>query len=421
MVIENSKHESWNFKQLNEYLELLTDYDSNGSFADIAANVHTEWGHGYAWYVRATDLEQNLSMSDVRYADEYSYHFLKKTPLFGGELLMAKRGEIGKIYFFKKRSKYATLAPNLYLLKLNDGMDTKFLYYYFMSSEGQKKIKSINASTSLGAIYKDDVKKILVPELDVKEQRRIAETLSDIDYLCTDLQKIIKKKKYIRQGTMQMLVSGKKRLIGFEGDWRTTTLDKLCRLVTKQTGFDYSAEIKPSLVSESQIGTIPFIQNKDFESFDINYNTDFYIPCAVAEKYPKILLDEVCLLISISGRIGNVAVFDNKQTAFAGGAVGIAKLFDPDLVSWCMLYLSGRDGQKQIFSNEKVGAQHNLTVADVRKLEIRLPEKSEREAIISVLADMDNEINLLVEKLHKYEKVKKGMMEELLTGKIRLI
>ena len=83
--------------------------------------------------------------------------------------------------------------------------------------------------------------------------------------------------------------------------------------------------------------------------------------------------------------------------------------------------LSGKDGQEQIFSNEKVGAQHNLTVADVRKLEIRLPEETEREAIIGVLADMDDEISLLVEKLHKYEKVKKGMMEELLTGRVRLV
>ena len=239
--------------------------------------------------------------------------------------------------------------------------------------------------------------------------------------MIVDLQKMIQKKKNIRQGTMQMLVTGKKRLSGFNGDWQTATLDKLCRLVTKQTGFDYSAEIKPSLVTAPQLGTIPFIQNKDFEAFDINYNTDFYIPYDVAEKYPKILLDEVCLLISISGRIGNVAVFDNKQTAFAGGAVGIAKLYDPDLASWCMLYLSGRDGQGQIFSNEKVGAQHNLTVADVRKLEIKLPEKPEREAIISVLNDMDDEIKMLVEKLQKYQMIKSGMMEELLTGKVRLI
>ena len=200
-----------------------------------------------------------------------------------------------------------------------------------------------------------------------------------------------------------------------------TTLDKLCKLVTKQTGFDYSAEIKPSLVTAPQIGTVPFIQNKDFEGFDTNYNTDFYIPYDVAEKYPKILLNEICLLISISGRIGNVAVFDNKQTAFAGGAVGIAKLYDPEIAKWCMLYLAGKEGQEQIFSNEKVGAQHNLTVADVRKLEIKLPEKPEREAIISLLLDMDNEIKLLEEKLKKYIKMKQGMMEELLTGKVRLV
>ena len=86
-----------------------------------------------------------------------------------------------------------------------------------------------------------------------------------------------------------------------------------------------------------------------------------------------------------------------------------------------MLYLSCKEGQEQIFSNEKVGAQHNLTVADVRKFEIKLPEKPEREAIINVLLDMDNEIRLLEEKLQKYVKMKQGMMEELLTGKVRLI
>ena len=290
-------------------------------------------------------------------------------------------------------------------------------FHYLSDQTARLAVGGIMDGLSVGIVSRLNV---IYPE-SIEEQGKIIKTLSEVDKLIFDQQKLIRKKKDIRQGTMQMLVTGKKRLDGFDGDWQTTTLDKLCRLVTKQTGFDYSAEIKPSLITAPQIGTIPFIQNKDFEAFDINYNTDFYIPYNVAEKYPKILLDEVCLLISISGRIGNVAVFDNKQMAFAGGAVGIAKLFDPDLASWCMLYLSGKDGQEQIFSNEKVGAQHNLTVADVRKLEIRLPEKTEREAIIGVLADMDDEISLLVEKLHKYEKVKKGMMEELLTGKVRLV
>ena len=309
----------------------------------------------------------------------------------------------------------------LVIQKYDRLFNREYLYYALSSDLTMQQYVAMAAGSSVQNLNKEKVSKVVLPCPKILEQKKIAEVLSSIDALIVDLQKLIRKKKDIRQGTMQMLVTGKKRLDGFDGDWQTTTLDKLCRLVTKQTGFDYSAEIKPSLVTAPQIGTIPFIQNKDFEAFDINYNTDFFIPYNVAEKYPKILLDEVCLLISISGRIGNVAVFDNKQTAFAGGAVGIAKLFDPDLASWCMLYLSGKDGQEQIFSNEKVGAQHNLTVADVRKLEIRLPEKTEREAIIGVLADMDDEISLLVEKLHKYEKVKKGMMEELLTGKVRLM
>lgn len=309
----------------------------------------------------------------------------------------------------------------LVIQKYDRLFNREYLYYALSSDLTMRQYVAMAAGSSVQNLNKEKVSKVVLPCPKISEQKKIAEVLSSIDALIVDLQKLIRKKKDIRQGTMQMLVTGKKRLDGFDGDWQTTTLDKLCRLVTKQTGFDYSAEIKPSLITAPQIGTIPFIQNKDFEAFDINYNTDFFIPYDVAEKYPKILLDEVCLLISISGRIGNVAVFDNKQTAFAGGAVGIAKLFDPDLASWCMLYLSGKDGQEQIFSNEKVGAQHNLTVADVRKLEIRLPEKTEREAIIGVLADMDDEISLLVEKLHKYEKVKKGMMEELLTGKVRLM
>ncbi len=253
------------------------------------------------------------------------------------------------------------------------------------------------------------------------EQKRIVDALSDVDALAVDLEKLIRKKKDIRQGTMQMLLTGKKRLEGYSDKWESTTINSLCKLVTKQTGFDYSAEIKPSLVNEAQIGALPFIQNKDFEGFDINYNTDFFIPHDVAVKYPKILLDEVCLLISISGRIGNVAKFDNRFEAFAGGAVGIAKFYDPSLVDWCMLYLQSSAGQEQIFSHEKVGAQHNLTVEDVRRLEIKLPQKPEREEIVGIIGDINLEIHKLEEKLSKYQKIKQGMMEELLTGKVRLM
>lgn len=373
--------------------------------------------------------QENVYAHDFNIGDRYltREHFnrLNSCEILPGDFVMSTMGTIGKCAIVPTTIQRGIMDSHLIRLRFDEKkVRSDYIlqlfsdqFHYLSDQTARLAVGGIMDGLSVGIVCRLNV---IYPE-SIEEQGKIIKTLSEVDKLIFDQQKLIRKKKDIRQGTMQMLVTGKKRLDGFDGDWQTTTLDKLCRLVTKQTGFDYSAEIKPSLITAPQIGTIPFIQNKDFEAFDINYNTDFYIPYNVAEKYPKILLDEVCLLISISGRIGNVAVFDNKQTAFAGGAVGIAKIFDPDLASWCMLYLSGKDGQEQIFSNEKVGAQHNLTVADVRKLEIRLPEKTEREAIIGVLADMDDEISLLVEKLHKYEKVKKGMMEELLTGKVRLM
>ena len=79
--------------------------------------------------------------------------------------------------------------------------------------------------------------------------------------------------------------------------WNTFTIEDLTKIFTKQTGFDYSAYIKPTLVQEYRTGYIPFIQNKDFEGKFINYDTDYYIPESVAKNFPRILLNENCLLI----------------------------------------------------------------------------------------------------------------------------
>ena len=114
-------------------------------------------------------------------------------------------------------------------------------------------------------------------------------------------------------------------------------------------------------------------------------------------------------------------MFDHEYDAFVGGAVGVAKFKDPELVEWAMLYLLGTEGQKQIFENEKAGAQHNLTVEDVRNLLIKIPKKEERQSISIIISDIEKDIGKLEEKLNKYNDLKQGMMRNLLTGKIRLV
>ena len=177
--------EAWEQRKVLDLLKLLTDYDANGSFADMAKNVNTMDGSGYAWYVRITDLENPKPLSELKYVDKLSYEFLKKTELHGGELLMAKRGDIGKVYIFEPRTKYATVAPNMYLLKLNNKVIPHFLYDYFVSDEGNKKLARLNASSTMGALYKDDVKNIDVIMPSIEEQSKIGIYFQSLDHLIT--------------------------------------------------------------------------------------------------------------------------------------------------------------------------------------------------------------------------------------------
>ncbi|MEF9922385.1 MAG: restriction endonuclease subunit S, partial [Anaerovoracaceae bacterium] len=283
------------------------------------------------------------------------------------------------------------------------------------------EVEKYTAKSSVDSVRRDMIAEMEFPHPSLPEQKEIVQVLSDFNEHIDNLTELIEKKKAIRDGALEDLVSGRTRVNGFDGKWEEKTLKELCYLITKQTGFDYSAEIKPSLVINKQADVLPFIQNKDFEKCSVNYNTDFYIPEIVAEKYPRILLDDVCMLISISGRIGNVGVFDNKQKAFAGGAVGIAKFYEPKLAIWCMYSLMSKESQEQIFKHEKVGAQHNLTVADVRKLIIKIPSNDdERDFIINTILCLDDEIQALETEKVKMLDIREGAMDDLLTGRVRL-
>jgi type I restriction enzyme S subunit len=310
----------------------------------------------------------------------------------------------------------------VYVMSNFDGITGRFFFNYFSENFG-KEVSKYTAKSSVDSVRRDMIAEMLIPTPPIPEQEQIAEALSDVDIMISSLEKLIAKKKAIKQGAMQELLTGKKRLPGFDGEWKECVLGDLCYLITKQTGFDYTNEIKPALVDINSNGTLPFIQNKDFSGKKINTQTDYYIPYDVALKYPRILLDETCLLVSLSGRIGNVGLYEKSNgLSFIGGAVGICRFNKEQNAEWCMLYLQSSSGQKQIFECQKSGAQHNLTVEDVRKLVVKLPSTLEEQmAIASILSDMDNEIEALEQKLEKTRQIKQGMMQQLLTGKIRLV
>ena len=192
----------------------------------------------------------------------------------------------------------------------------------------------------------------------------------------------------------------------------------MCTIITKQTGFDYSATIKPALVTAKEQDTYSFIQNKDFEGTNINLDTDFYIPISVAEKYPKITIDQPSLLISISGRIGNVGLYSLDSNAFIGGAVGICKLKNIEDGKTALYELLSPAGQKYFSSLIKASSHANITVEDIRNIETILPkDEDEKEKLNRYFENLDHLITLHQRQCLLLQRIRLAMMTSLFVNK----
>ncbi len=189
---------------------------------------------------------------------------------------------------------------------------------------------------------------------------------------------------------------------------------------TKQTGFDYSASIKPTLIKEQLPNYIPFIQNKDFSGHYINYKTDYFIPNEIAIRFPQILLNEKCLLISIVGSIGNVAVFNHSQDAFTGCAIAVLKFKEKKSLDFVMHFLMSASGQKSLLNIVKASSHKSIILADLRDLLIPLPPLNEQIAIANILSGLDHYLYSLDALILKKESVKKALSFELLSQRKRL-
>jgi type I restriction enzyme S subunit len=419
--------EDWKCSSLGEIIKLQGGYSFN-------SKTFTKGG---VPVIRISDIKKGIiNLNDSVYVSEgnVSDDFVVSY----NDILIAMSGATtGKTGVYKNKTKaYQNQRVGRFEVKDKEKTLQSFLRQLVKSTMFQKKLSVLLEQGAQPNISGTQIESLVFgyPKTK-KEQNLIANVLSDTDSLITSLEKQIAKKKLIKKGTMQELLTGKKRLPEFDSgqgyketevgmipeDWRLSSLATLTKLFTKQTGFDYSAYIKPSLIKLKKKNHIPFIQNKDFKNKWINLITDFYIPLEVARNFPKILLDEKSLLISISGSIGNVGVYELEKLAFIGGAIAILKFNDARVIDWVMYYLNSIQGQNQLVGNVKSGSHKNLILEDIRKIQIPLPTLKEQTAIANALFDMDSEIEALEKKLEKYKKIKEGMMQKLLTGKIRLI
>ncbi|WRE38863.1 restriction endonuclease subunit S [Helicobacter pylori] len=293
----------------------------------------------------------------------------------------------------------------------------KFIFYAFSII----KWSNYNEATGIPSLTKMTISNIEIPLPPLNEQIAIANILSDVDRYLYSLDALILKKESVKKALSFELLSQRKRLKGFNQAWQRVRLGDMTTSFTKQTGFDYSASIKPTLIKEQLPHYIPFIQNKDFSGHYINYKTDYFIPNEIAIRFPQILLNEKCLLISIVGSIGNVAVFNHSQDAFTGCAIAVLKFKEKKSLDFVMHFLMSASGQKSLLNIVKASSHKSIILADLRDLLIPLPPLNEQIAIANILSGLDHEIISFKNKKRQFENIKKALNHDLMSAKIRVL
>lgn len=267
--------------------------------------------------------------------------------------------------------------------------------------------RALTNGTQLSAI------EIVVPPK--PEQEAIAKSLTEIDDLISSLEKLITKKKAIKQGAMQELLTGKKRLPGFSGDWIKSNIGS-CIIEKPSYGINAPAV--------DFNGFLPrYIRITDI-SKDGRYCKDAQASVSAENVEPFLLKTNDIVLARTGASVGKSYIYDEHDGRLVYAGFLIKMSIDPQKADSRFVFgvLHTYDYWKWVAQTSMRSGQPGINGEEYASYEFRMPsDLKEQKAIADILTNMDNEIVTLGKKLIKYRQVKQGMMQQLLTGKIRLV
>jgi type I restriction enzyme, S subunit len=331
-----------------------------------------------------------------------------------GSILMSCAGELGIVALTQNE---IVVNQQLHVFIPTERVDASFLLNVLTYQKAQ--IADAGTKTAVPYLNKNNCNSITIPLPPFIEQRAIAAALSDVDALLGGLDRLIAKKRDLKQAAAQQLLTGQTRLPGFNGEWQVKRLEKSCETITK--------------------GTTPTSIGRNFTESGVNFlkaesiseggeplpDRVAFIDKATHKLLGRSQLKEGDLLISIAGVLGRVGRVSrdilpaNTNQALAIVRLGTSSELERTFLFYC---LRGPMTTKQINEVNVQAAQANISLQNVRDLEIQVPPtRAEQTAIAEVLSNMDTELAGLEQRRVKTRDLKQAMMQELLTGRTRLV
>lgn len=409
----------------------MVDYPKDWEFLSLKSKLNSEfwlmpatptyvrYGVPYITSKNIKDGKINFINSEkITYADYCKVSSIRKIEY--NDILISMIGTIGEIGIVDCDLDF--YGQNIYLIRPNQKeLDSKFFYYAFNLPHNKDSILNNRGGSTQGYLRADSViqKKYHFPN--ISEQKSIAKTLMTFDEHLEKLERLIQKKKMVRDGAVQDLMTGKTRLDGFGGEW-------------VEVSFNYVIdELKSGLsrdLKNEDIG-IPVIRANNIENGFLYLDRDikyWYVDDpkgAKTENYTIQKNDILVNFINSESKMGTTAMVQEnpkRKTIYTTNILRmrIRESFDSKFI----FYMTFTEGYKKYIRDiSKVAVnQASFTTRDYMKFKFDIPiEIQEQKAIADILTSMDEEIENLEKEKAKVEKIKAGAMEDLLTGRIRLI
>ena len=398
------------------------------AFTKIEAGVSVNSNERIAseFFVLKTSAVRN-GIVDVREAKPViatDYHRLK-CPLQKRSIVISRMNTpdlVGAVGYNDEDHKNVFLPDRLWQITEDkeSRYDFQWLSYLLNLQRFRNAVRSTatGTSNSMKNISKDRLREIVIPVPDIEEQRTISAAIADIDSLIASLYELVQKKQMIRNGAVQKLISEEAVIGGVENtqlEYRIGSIgDFFSGLIGKSKkdfGHGSSDYITFLNVLSNTIVDIHILENVD-----------------VAESERQNQVQYGDLLFNTSSEtpeeVGMCAVFLDKDkkpylNSFCFGfRLKNASRIDPLFVAY---YFNSGEGRNIMKILAQGATRYNLSKSSFEETHVFFPKYDRQVEIAQVLLDMDNEIATLKDKLKKYEKIKAGMMDELLTGKIRLV
>lgn len=287
--------------------------------------------------------------------------------------------------------------------------DSLYLHYGLLKHSVRSDIVSRAVGLTMASINTKILGETELSLPPLNEQRRIASALTSIDNLIASLGKLIEKKKNIKQGAMQQLLTGKTRLKGFTEPW---VYRKISEIATTSSGGTPSRSIP-----NYYYGDIKWFTTTELKDNYLYDSVEHITREALNNSSAKMFSANTILMAMYGATIGKLGVL--KEPSTTNQACCAIKC--NDIVEIFLFYILLYN-RKSIIEKGCGAGQPNISQAIVNELSFLVPPcEKEQQAIATILTKMDNEITALEAKRAKYEAIKQGMMQQLLTGKIRLI